>query len=240
MSINIFISYHKPDELYNLPKEYKTIFVGKDCKYVRLGYETIEKNIDYSNKFFKQINYYDNVGNNISYQNNYVSELTSAYWVWKNLKFNNEDYIGFCAYRRIINYPPDYKNYNVLTNYYGNKPNETIKDAWILPFLYDDYPKLLRIITNEFPEDYIKFKRFERELMKNMPLRNNFLMKYPYFDEYCSRLFAYNIIFWKRKDEWKLYGHMIEIISSFILWDLGAKNELHYISPSHDGTILYK
>ena len=79
-----------------------------------------------------------------------------------------------------------------------------------------------------------------KELMKNMPLRNNFLMKYSYFKEYCSRLFAYNTIFWKRKDEWKLYGHMIEIISSFILWDLGAKNELHYISPLYDGPISHR
>jgi hypothetical protein len=68
-----------------------------------------------------------------------------------------------------------------MSNYYGNKPDETIKNAWILPFLYDDYPKLIGIIKNNFPNDLEKFKKFECELMKNMPMRNNFLMKYCLF-----------------------------------------------------------
>ena len=44
----------------------------------------------------------DNTGKNISKKNPFYGEYTFHYWFWKNKlnKFNNNEWIGFCAYRR--------------------------------------------------------------------------------------------------------------------------------------------
>ena len=44
----------------------------------------------------------DNIGNNISQKNKYYGEYSFHYWIWKNKMdtFNDNDWIGFCAYRR--------------------------------------------------------------------------------------------------------------------------------------------
>lgn len=44
----------------------------------------------------------DNVGKNISNKNSKFGELTFHYWLWKNKlsDFNENDFIGFCQYRR--------------------------------------------------------------------------------------------------------------------------------------------
>ena len=44
----------------------------------------------------------DNTGENISYKNKYYGEYTFHYWLWKNKMetFNENDWVGFCAYRR--------------------------------------------------------------------------------------------------------------------------------------------
>ena len=42
-----------------------------------------------------------NTKDNIFYKEEYYSELTFHYWYWKNLiKFNHNDWIGFCQKRR--------------------------------------------------------------------------------------------------------------------------------------------
>ena len=44
----------------------------------------------------------DNIGKNISHKNKYYGEYSFHYWLWKNKMdiFNNNDWVGFCAYRR--------------------------------------------------------------------------------------------------------------------------------------------
>lgn len=45
----------------------------------------------------------DNTGDNISKKNRMYCENTAHYWVWKNYLDNaDEDYIGFCHYRRFL------------------------------------------------------------------------------------------------------------------------------------------
>ena len=44
----------------------------------------------------------DNTGVNISHKNPYYGEYTFHYWLWKNYleKIENQEWLGFCAYRR--------------------------------------------------------------------------------------------------------------------------------------------
>lgn len=51
----------------------------------------------------------------IDYKNKNYGELTAWYWVWKNYipSHKNLEYIGFCHYRRFL----DYKNYTKDTNF---------------------------------------------------------------------------------------------------------------------------
>jgi hypothetical protein len=43
----------------------------------------------------------DNIGENISFKNKHYGEYTFHYWLWKNMlkKMNDDEWIGFCAYR---------------------------------------------------------------------------------------------------------------------------------------------
>ena len=53
-------------------------------------------------------------GENIRDLNIFYGELTGFYWVWKNLidEFNENDFIGFCHYRKLwLNYLRDKKNF---------------------------------------------------------------------------------------------------------------------------------
>ena len=83
-NIKIFVSYHK-----NMPYFESDIFSPIFC-----GAEMLKKPL-------KKFSLTDNTGKNISNKNIYYSELTGHYWVLKNYLDNaNEDYIGFCHYRR--------------------------------------------------------------------------------------------------------------------------------------------
>lgn len=44
----------------------------------------------------------DNTGNNISEENEFYGELTGLYWIWKNIKFDKDDLIGFCHYNKAL------------------------------------------------------------------------------------------------------------------------------------------
>ena len=113
-SPTIIIIYHKPWEIYNLPSNYKKIQIGKKCKVERKEILYVDKTINVNDPFFALMDYCDDTRNNISDITAWISEYSAMYWVWKNLKFNNDDYIGFCHYRRISFYPPDYKNYDII------------------------------------------------------------------------------------------------------------------------------
>ncbi len=80
MNITVFVVSHKP---YWMPKDpvYQPIQVGPLNRNPLVG--------------FLQ----DTTGDSIAKKNSSYCELTALYWVWKNFK-NNDDYIGFCHYRR--------------------------------------------------------------------------------------------------------------------------------------------
>jgi hypothetical protein len=67
-------------------------------KVKKLGYIPV----GLGNDNFRQDWLRDNIEENISYKNKHYGEYSFHYWIWKNKMeiYNNNDWIGFCAYRR--------------------------------------------------------------------------------------------------------------------------------------------
>jgi len=120
----IFSVFHKK---YFVPKN-KIVFpilVGENKN-------TIELNIT------KKI-YRDDVGYNIAEFNSHFCELTALYWIWKNFKQNEDDFVGIVHYRRYLILDQKRKIFDRLKNkllyyifsknkYQQIKLNERLKD----------------------------------------------------------------------------------------------------------------
>ena len=97
MSVKIFCIYNKPSEIFK-SSAFEPIQTGFNRSHIDLG-------------FLK-----DNCGDNIADKNPYYAEMTAWYWVWKNYlkKHPKVDYVGFCHYRRFLDFFSDKLNYNIL------------------------------------------------------------------------------------------------------------------------------
>ena len=71
----------------------------------------------------------DNYGDNISEKNKFYGEYTFHYWLWKNEleKINDNNWIGFCAYRRFWS---NDKNKNNQDIEFKNKILNSIPNEW--------------------------------------------------------------------------------------------------------------
>ncbi len=49
---------------------------------------------------------HDNVGENISDLNPHLNEVTALYWVWKHPEVRQSEFVGFCHYRRFLDFHP--------------------------------------------------------------------------------------------------------------------------------------
>ena len=67
-------------------------------KILKLGYNPVGLGGNYFNEKWLR----DNTGENISLKNSHYGEYTFHYWFWKNKihEFDDNTWIGFCAYRR--------------------------------------------------------------------------------------------------------------------------------------------
>lgn len=149
----------------------------------------------------------DNIGDNIASANPRLCELTAIYWAWKNLK---TDYIGLTHYRRHFTK----KNFiqrigkdkfdivlseNELKEELKNDviivPNkrkyyiETMESHFIhLPYTFEkDYKILRKVISEQTPEYLDAYDKVMNRTWAHM--FNMFIMKWKWFDEYCSWLF---------------------------------------------------
>ena len=79
-------------------------------------------NEDFSDEWLK-----DSTQENISYKNKYYSEYTFHYWFWKNMidKIEDNEWIGFCAYRRFWMQDLESKNDSIY-----NLALHKIPDEW--------------------------------------------------------------------------------------------------------------
>ena len=100
-TIKILVGYHKPAVLIK-NDIFAPIHLGralateasKDGKMSEKDYQWMLDNM-----------IGDDTGDNISELNRRLCEITALYWAWKNNdKIGNPDYIGFCHYRRFINF----------------------------------------------------------------------------------------------------------------------------------------
>ena len=101
--LKIFCVYHKPYHLFSSdvfePIQTGCAEASEDLKILR-----------------------DDTGDNISHKNKNYGELSAWYWVWKNYLplYPETEYIGFCHYRRFLNFdkaPPSRKSFhNVITD----------------------------------------------------------------------------------------------------------------------------
>lgn len=128
INCKIFLAYHKPAALLKTDV-FVPIHVGRDVM--------IEKNKDgilsnSSQKWIMDNLIGDNTGDNISSKNKNYCELTSQYWVWKNI---DADYVGFMHYRRHLNFNVE-KDY--ATDCWGLISREYLDNYYISDFKLDD------------------------------------------------------------------------------------------------------
>ncbi len=219
MDSKILIATHKK---YNVPDEYGYIpvQVGAEGK-SDLGYTR------------------DNTGDNISIKNPYYCELTGLYWGWKNLRY---DALGLVHYRRYFGESGTWKDVysGILTI---NRINEILKiyDV-IVPKKRNYYIESVGThfknhIETYSDKDYFSFMveavkmncpEYENAFWKAVNrksgyMRNMFIMKKTYADEYCSWLFGLFDWMEKHHEEYignenfkRIYGFMSEIM--FNVW----------------------
>lgn len=158
----------------------------------------------------------DDTGDNISKKNKYYSEQTGVYWVWKNMKDNHPDYVGFCHYRK---YP--YMNSGIhrqelicteeFYNTTGGMNEDMLKDCilksdvvCIKPFVYidrsletfykgihvaEDFDILSETIKDMFPEYYNDFLNIMNRVPSFFFPYNIYTMKWDLFCKYCEFIF---------------------------------------------------
>ncbi len=157
----------------------------------------------------------DDTGDNISYKNKYYSEQTGVYWVWKNMKDNHPDYVGFCHYRKLpLLFDSDRTELRMSHDEYleksGISENSILKllkksdVVCIKPFFYfnrsleefyreihisEDYDLLSDAIRRIKPDYYPAFSYIMTQKPSGFFPYNIYIMKWERFCEYCSFIF---------------------------------------------------
>ena len=134
----------------------------------------------------------DNTGDNISIDNAYWGELTALYWIWKNVRANPDDIIGFGHYNKHLSV--------------NNKEVESIlKDnQWIVckptTMVAHSYPEDISVLETILERDFKEYYPVWKELynsdgssrcdFKNCSNCELFFTRFDEFNSYCSFIFA--------------------------------------------------
>ncbi len=116
----------------------------------------------------------DNTGDNISKKNSSYGELTFHYWLWKNKlkEIDDNDWIGFCAYRRFWGQNSDKFTINSKKDFLNKIPNSWDEQSVILGNeIYMDGWTTMKIIKHGF-KSIINNPRFL--IKKNRNLKFHF------------------------------------------------------------------
>ena len=150
----------------------------------------------------------DSEGENLKKYNNYLGELTGIYWVYKNelQKYKNDDWIGFCQYRRFFLDKIYEKNHNIDSNLFSKlliKTNEQFRNVnaiMIKPTvhkqnIYDHFVNNHgeKLINESFKIlDNNNSTLFRKYLENNeYSICNMFITKPHVFKNYCEFIFPF-------------------------------------------------
>lgn len=145
----------------------------------------------------------DNVDDNISQQNDTFCEMTAIYWIWKNIRLEEDDVIGISHYRRYFrgsekSTPIDEVDIeNILSEYDLILPKKrnyyitTVRSHYIKAHFEHDLALLEEIINR----DHVEYSKALSLLMnsKKICLYNMFITTGKYFESYCK--WAFPILF---------------------------------------------
>lgn len=151
----------------------------------------------------------ENKGDTINEYNKFFGEATGMYWIWKNLikNFNENDWIGFCQYRRLwlndlfeekqkYNFSSVYSNLLKEDNLIFDKAESILLQPTVFykDTLFQQFDKIygenilydcLNLIENEKEKN-----NFENYLKNNsISICNMFVTKPKYFVSYCKSMF---------------------------------------------------
>jgi len=148
-------------------------------------------------------------GNNISDLNKFYGELTGFYWVWKNLidEFKENDYIGFCHYRKLwLNYLRDKKNFSFKSvyselfhprdNFFFNTDVVQVqpivfKNRNLIEDFHLIHKNNMLIKSLDYLDTEIKNNFFHFLSQSTLYPLNMFIVKKKYFVEYCNIIFPW-------------------------------------------------
>ena len=148
-------------------------------------------------------------GDSIDYKNKNYGELTAWYWVWKNFIPNNPnvEYIGFCHYRRFLDFHSDPVQGVPVVQVSPEFFVTTHNDDYSAIKIYDSIRNYDVILPSK-----VKFKetvesqylshhpKEDLEILKNL-IKNNYSEYYPYMQALLSSNEAYfNLVFTMRTD----------------------------------------
>lgn len=207
MEIGMFPSVHaldkkKTEDLSDLPK--LTVYAASFYKDKVLKQSPILP--DYIKKIYlgcalaknegvdigKAADFYDDTGDNISEKNPNRCEMTAHYWVWKNRLGTDDEYVGICHYRRILDISDDdlikikQNDIDVILPFpMIHYPKCLIHHSWYVK--EDDWKVAMKAISEIHPE-YVSAvsEVFEKPYFYNF---NIMLAKKKVFADYCAWLF---------------------------------------------------
>lgn len=168
---------------------------------------------------------------NIHQFNKYFGEATGIYWVWKNLlsNFSNDDFIGFCQYRRLwlngLFVKKQKKTFHSLNSQLIKSNNEIFnkcESVLIQPINFKEdtvMNQFKKNYGNEILNDCIKFldikdrKDFQNYLEGNsLSICNMFITKPRFFNQYCNDMFKWIFECYEYcKNKNLLYGHNVRL-----------------------------
>ena len=212
---------------------FKPIYAGIQCDLNKLPLQSVYKDPVYPESFLnadyiRSIMLTDDYGeNNISHLNRKINEYTAIYSIYKNIdKFKDKDYIGFCHYKRFLDFShmlqgnkikfnnqqeylkyfsqntskiiSNINNYSMVSYVLHEKihPTQNFNQYHLKDFLNKDFLQYIKINN---PQLYPSFNHYVNNL-SNMYMRNLFIMKKDLFLEYCEFIFELGFYFLENLD----------------------------------------
>lgn len=189
----------------------------------------------------------DNTGSNISFKHRYYSDLSSIYWGWKNL---DNDYLGFCHYRRYFISSKRKGSLNKKFRYIIDRKeiSDLLEEAdvvvptkrkYFIETIESHYShshngkdlEIAKKVVEEISPDYYPF--FIKVLKsRSAHIFNIFIMKKDKLDSYCN--FVFPILFELENrvnfDSYDLYeSRVCGYIAEFLLDTWIYKNKIKYV-----------